>query len=160
MSEKEKELEIIKNRLLKAYSMTIEDQKKWSKKIKELEAIAAKLEDSIGQHFIDEEGIKFLISANKELSEKLSEQRWGDGIKKYFDQNPDVNELLNKVCMDVDDAFRIRSYTVLKLRLEKYKEAFKFVEKTYGDTKTFGARELTSDESKKIDKDLKQIGWV
>lgn len=158
--DKKKELETIKNRLSKAYSMTIEDQKKWTKKIRELEITAAKLEDCIGEHFIDEEGIKILISANKELSEKLSEQRWGEGIKKYFDENPKVNELLNKACKDVDEAFRTKSYTVLKLRLEKYKEIFKFVEKTYGDTKTFGARELTQDESKKVEKDLKQVGWV
>lgn len=154
------ELEIIKNRLSKAYSMTMAEQKKWSKKIKELEITAANLEEGIGEHFKDEEGIKLLISVNKALSEKLSEERWGDGIKKYFDENPKVNELLNKTCKDVDDAFRIRSYTVLKLKLEKYKEVFKFVEKTYGDTKALGARELTPDESKKIDKDLKQIGWV
>lgn len=158
--DKKRELETIKNRLSKAYSMTIQDQKKWTKKIRELEITAANLEASIGEHFKDQEGIKLLISANKELSEKLSEERWGDGIKKYFDENPKVNEFLNKACKDVDDAFMIRSYTVLKLRLEKYKEAFKFVEKTYADTKTTGARELTQDESKKVDKDLKQIGWV
>jgi len=158
--DKKSELEIIKNRLQKAYSMTIKEQKKWSKKIKELEVLSVKLEAGIGKHFLDEEGVKFLISANKEISRELSEQRWGDGIGKYFEENPEVNELLDRACCDIDYAFRIRSFTVLKLKLEKYKEAFKFVEKTYGDTKTLGIRELTPDESKKVDKDLEQIGWL
>ncbi|APM39891.1 hypothetical protein [Clostridium kluyveri] len=153
------ELEIIKKRLQKAYSMTIREQKKWSKKIKELEVLSVKLEKSTGKHFLDEEGVKLLISANKEISRELSEERWGDGIGKYFEENPEVNELL-EACSDIDYAFRIRSFTVLKLKIEKYKEAFKFVEKTYGDTKTLGIRELTPDESKKVDKDLEQIGWL
>ncbi|WP_333861603.1 hypothetical protein [Clostridium sp.] len=100
------ELEIIKSRLQKAYSMTIKEQKKWSKKIKELEVLSVKLEKSTGKHFLDEEGVKLLISANKEISRELSEERWGDGIGKYFEENPEVNELLDKACSDIDYAFR------------------------------------------------------
>lgn len=154
-----KELEIIKNRLEKAYSMTIEEQKKWLKQIQELEILAAKLEEDIGGGFNVEDGVKLLIAANKELSNELSSQRWGAGIEKYFDENREVTGLLDKACDDVDQAFRIKSSTVLKLRIEKYKDAFKFVEKTYADTKTSGLREMTPDEVKKIDKDLEQLGW-
>lgn len=159
-SDKKKELETIKNRLQKAYSMTIQEQKKWEKEINQLEALAAKLEGEIDQRFNDEYGIKLLIEANKELSNTLCEQRWGVGIAKYFDDNPKVYEIIDKACDDVDHAFRIKSSTVLKLRLEKYKAAYKFVEKTYADIKTLGYRKLTEDENKQIDKDFEQIGWT
>ena len=157
---KKNELEIIKNRLQKAYSMTIEDQKKWSRKINELEIEAARLEADLGIDFSDDDGVKLLIIANKELSKELSEQRWGAGIEKYLAENSKVRELLDKSCNDVDQAFTTKSLTVLILKIDKYKEAYKFVEKTYADSMTYGFRELTADESKKVDKDLEQIGWV
>lgn len=158
--DKEKELGIIKNRLQKAYSMTIEDQKKWYRKINELESDAARLEGELDVDFSDDDGVKLLIAANKELSKELSEQRWGAGIEKFFAENPKARELLDKACDDVDLAFRTKSLTVLILKLDKYKEAYKFVEKTYADSMTYGFRELTADESKKVNKDLEQIGWV
>ena len=158
--DKKKELEIIKNRLEKAYSMTIEDQKKWYRKINELETEAVKLEADLDFDFSDDDGINLLIAANKELSKELSEQRWGAGIEKYFTENPKVRELLDKACDDVDKAFRTKSLTVLILKIDKYKEAYKFVDKTYADSMIYGFRELTADESKKVNEDLEQIGWV
>lgn len=160
ISEKKKELELIKNRLTNAYSMTIEEQKKWIRKIKELEVNAAMLEKAIGEAFSDKEGINLLITANHELSRELSEHRWGKGMSEYLDENPKVNELLNKACEDVDKAFNIKSMIVLKIKIENYKKVFKFVEKTYADIKIKGFRELTPDENKKADKDLEQIGWL
>ena len=158
--DKKEELELVKSRLLKAYSMTIKEQKKWSKKIDELEILASKLEESIGEPFSDEEGVKLLVAANRKLSMELSKQRWGGNIEKYFKDNPKINELLDKTCRDVDQGFRVKSITVLKLKIEKYKEVFKFVEKTYADTKTLGLRELTPDESKRAHNDLQQISWI
>lgn len=157
---KKNELETVKSRLKKAYSMTNEEQKKWAKKIKELELLSVKLEQTCGIRFVDDKAFKLLIEANKELSKELSEQRWGKGIEKYFEDNPKVSELLDKACSDVDEAFKIKSMTVLKLKIEKYKEAYKFAEKTYAETKTLGCRELTPDEEMKVNRDLEQIGWL
>lgn len=158
--DKKNELEIVKRRLQKAYSMTNEDKKKWSKKIRELEVLSGKLEQAIGIRFTENKAVKLLIAANKELSMELAEDRWGEEIKKYFDDNPKVSELLDKACNDIDEAFKIKSMTVLKLKIEKYKEAFKFIEKTYAETKALGCRELTQDEEMKVNKDLEQIGWL
>ena len=157
--DKKNELEIIKIRLQKAYSMTIEEQKKWRKKIHELETATAKLEESIGEHFSDEEGIELLINANKELSIELSEKRWKADINKILEQNPKVNEMLNTACDEVDRAFGIKSIEVFKLKIDNYKKAFFFIEKSYADSFSLGVRELTPDEGKEINKDLDQIGW-
>lgn len=157
--DKKNELELIKNRLQKAYSMTIEEQKKWFKKIQELEEQTARLERELGYTFSEEEGIKLLINANKELSIELSKQRWKADIDNYLEKNTKVKELLDLACEEVDRGFKTKSITVLSLKVLEYKKALKFVEKTYEDNFTLGIRELTSDENKVINERLEQIGW-
>lgn len=157
---KKSEFEIIKSRLQKAYSMTLDEQKKWSKKIKELESQAATIESELGMSFNDDDGIKLLIKANKELSIKLTEYRWGADISKFLEENPKVKEVLDTACDEVDRAFGIKSMEVLKLKIDDYKKAFIFVEKSFAATCTLGLRELTLDESQAANRELNQIGWM
>lgn len=140
--------------------MTIGDQKRWSKKIKELESKAAELEMQAGDQFSYDECFNLLINANKELSLELSEKKWGKGIDEFLKDNSKVNEVLNRACDDLDRAFDIKSITVIKLRIKKYKEAYKFVEMAYSEARTSGFRELTADEINEEDKNLEQIGWI
>lgn len=155
-----KGLETIKNRLQKAYSMTTKEQKRWTKQIKELEAQAARLDEEAGDPFSDDKGLDLLIKANKELSKELLEEAWGDGINEFLKDNQSVNDILNKACDYMNKAFDIKSMTVIRLRIEKYKDAFRFIEKTYSASKTLGFRELTTDEEKEEEKNIEQIGWL
>lgn len=147
----EKQLEQIKQRLKKAYSLPKEEQAKWQKQIRELEQQAAKLQSLLGV-FDEDKALELLIKINKEIAIATAERRYGhnDDFKKFLKDNPQLDEKWETAMDSVNKAYKLKDWSYYETCIAKYRETFLEIDKLYAQTMTTGFRELTEEEAKQL----------
>lgn len=147
----EKQLEQIKQRLKKAYSLPKSEQIKWQKQIQELEAQAAKLQKALGI-FDEEKALELLLKTDREIAIATVERRYGytDDFRNFLKDNPSIAEKWDKSMKDVSKAYKLRDWGFFEECVKRYKTVSLEVDKLYTQAMTTGFRELTEEESKQL----------
>jgi hypothetical protein len=147
----EKQLEHIKERLQKAYSLPRSEQIKWQKQIQELERQAAKLQSMLGV-FDEDKALKLLVRTNKEIAIVTAERRYGytDDFKKFLRDNPHLDEKWEDAMQSVDKAYKLKDWNYYEKCIAKYKDTFLEIDKLYAQAMTTGFRELTHEEAQQL----------
>ncbi len=146
----EKQLEQIKQRLKKAYSLPKSEQIKWQKQIQELEAQAAKLQKALGI-FDEEKAVDLLVQTNREIAAQVTgKYGYDDNFKKFLQDNPQLEEKLSVAEDNVSKAYKLRDWAYFQECVAKYKETFLEIDKLYTQAMLTGFRELTEEENKQL----------
>lgn len=117
MNDKIKQLEHLKSRLKKAYSLPKSEQQKWKKEIEKIENEIAKLENELGI-FTPEKAEKLLLNTVKEIAEKLC---WKDlNLQEVYKKHPFLKEKEEEAEKRVDNAFKQGCLTALQNALNEY----------------------------------------
>ncbi len=143
---REQQIEHIKARLKKAYSLPLSEQIKWQKQIRELEQQLARLQSSIS--FDENKAIELLNQANKEILRACAEKRYGGDFYQFLNDNPEVANYIDTALLEIDRAYKLKDMDAFKQAIEQYKAAFVKVEELYQQAKTTGFRELLPSEEK------------
>ena len=142
---KQQQIEHIKARLKKAYSLPLSEQIKWKKQIQELEQQLARLQGSI---FDENKAIELLNQANKDILKACAEKRYGGDFYQFLNDNPEVANFIDTALLEIDRAFKLKDMDAFKQAIEQYKEAFIKVEELYQQSQETGFRELLPSEEK------------
>lgn len=142
---REQQIEHIKARLRKAYSLPVEEQKKWQKQIRELEEELARLQGNI---FDENKAIELLNQANKDILKTCAERRYGGDFYQFLKDNPTVWEHIDQALLEIDRAYKLKDMAAFKEAIVHYITAFTKVEELYQQSKTMGFRELLPSEDK------------
>jgi len=142
---KQQQIEHIKARLRKAYSLPVEEQKKWQKQIRELEEELARLQGNI---FDENKAIELLNQANKDILKTCAERRYGGDFYQFLNENPAVWEHIDQALFEIDRAFKLKDMEAYKKAIVNYIAAFTKVEELYQQSRETGFRELLSSEEK------------
>jgi len=117
MNDKIKQLEHLKSRLKKAYSLPKSEQQKWKKEIEKIENQIAKLESELGI-FTPEKAEKLLLNTVKQIAEKLC---WKDlNLQEVYKKHPFLKEKEEEAEKRVDNAFKQGCLTALQNALNEY----------------------------------------
>lgn len=117
MNDKIKQLEHLKSRLKKAYSLPKSEQQKWKKEIEKIENEIAKLENELGI-FTPEKAEKLLLNTVKQIAEKLA---WPEiDLDKFFEKHPTLRDREKEAEKKVDNAFKHGGLTALQTALSEY----------------------------------------
>lgn len=147
----EKQLEQIKQRLKKAYSLPKSEQIKWQKQIRDLENQAAKLQSMLGI-FDEEKAMEILLKTSREIVITTTERRYGNAndFKNFLGDNPQLDEKWQAAMSNVIRAFRIKDWSYYETCIAKYKETSLEIDKLYAQAMTTGFRELTEEEYRQL----------
>jgi hypothetical protein len=146
----EKQLEQIKQRLKKAYSLPKSEQIKWQKQIRELEQQAAKLQSILGI-FDEDKAVDLLVQTNREIVAQVTgKYGYDDNFKKFLQDNPQLEEKLSVAEDNVSKAYKLKDWSYYETCIAKYRETFLEIDKLYTQAMTTGFRELTEEESKQL----------
>ena len=147
----EKQLEQIKQRLKKAYSLPKSEQIKWQAQIRELENQAAKLQSKLGI-FDEEKALELLVKTDKEIAMATAERRYGytDSFQKFLRDNPQLDKKWEDAMEAINRAYKLKDWHCYTKSVVKYKETFLEIDKLYTQAMLTGFRELTEEENKQL----------
>lgn len=129
-----KQLELLKSRLKKAYSLPFEVQEKWKDEIEKLEQKANILRTKLGITFDEDKASEMLINTNKEII-KLLKGNYGNGeFNKFLDNNKEAEKLWNETD-EINVAFKLKDRDYFKECLKKYKENILKVDEMYATSR-------------------------
>lgn len=143
---RKQQIEHIKARLKKAYSLPLSEQIKWKKEIQKLEAELARLQGNIA--FDENKAFELLNQANKEILRICAEKRYGGDFYQFMRDNPAVTQYLDEALNAIDNTFKQKDMEGFKRAIEQYKAAFIKIEELYQQSRTMGFRELLPSEEK------------
>lgn len=144
---REQQIEHIKARLKKAYSLPLSEQIKWKKQIRELEQQLARLQGSTSS-FDEQQAIELLNQANKDILKTCAERRYGGDFYQFLKDNPTVWEHIDQALLEIDRAFKLKDMQAFKKAIVQYIAAFTKVEELYRQSRETGFRELLPSEEK------------
>lgn len=146
----EKQLEQIKQRLKKAYSLPKSEQIKWQKQIRELEQQAAKLQSILGI-FDEDKAVDLLVQTNREIAAQVTgKYGYDDNFKKFLQDNPQLEEKLSVAEDNVSKAYKLRDWAYFQECITKYKETMLEIDRLYTQEMTTGFRELVEEEVQQL----------
>ena len=149
----EKQLEQIKQRLKKAYSLPKSEQIKWQKQIRELEQQAAKLQSILGI-FDEDKAVDLLVQTNREIAAQVTgKYGYDDSFKKFLKDNPQLDEKWETAEDNVSKAYKLRDWAYFQECITKYKETILGIDRLYTQEMTTGFRELTKEEVQQLNID-------
>lgn len=145
---KQQQIEHIKARLKKAYSLPLSEQIKWKKQIQQLEQELARLQGSIS--FDENKAIELLNQANKDILKTCAERRYGGDFYQFLKDNPTVWAHIDQALLEIDRAFKLKDMQAFKKAIVQYIAAFTKVEELYRQSRETGFRELLPSEEKEL----------
>lgn len=149
----EKQLEQIKQRLQKAYSLPKSEQIKWQKQIRELEQQAAKLQSILGI-FDEDKAVDLLVQTNREIVAQVTgKYGYDDNFKKFLQDNPQLEEKLSVAEDNVSKAYKLKDWEYFQECITKYKETILEIDRLYTQEMTTGFRELVEEEVQQLNID-------
>lgn len=149
----EKQLEQIKQRLKKAYSLPKSEQIKWQKQIRELEQQAAKLQSILGI-FDEDKAVDLLVQTNREIAAQVTgKYGYDDNFQKFLQDNPQLEEKLSVAEDNVSKAYKLRDWAYFQECVAKYKETILEIDRLYTQEMTTGFRELVEEEVQQLNID-------
>lgn len=149
----EKQLEQIKQRLKKAYSLPKSEQIKWQKQIRELEQQAAKLQSILGI-FDEDKAVDLLVQTNREIAAQITgKYGYDDNFKKFLQDNPQLEEKLSVAEDNISKAYKLRDWAYFQECVAKYKETILKIDRLYTQKMTTGFRELVEEEVQQLNID-------
>ncbi|WP_026486823.1 hypothetical protein [Caldanaerobius polysaccharolyticus] len=120
MNDKIKQLEHLKSRLKKAYSLPFAEQQKWQKQIKELEDQVSTLERELGL-FSEDKAINLMTAAMY----KVAELAWDDfNLLGFFKKHPDIEQRYTNAEDKVNQAFKTGGISYFEKALQEYIDIF------------------------------------
>jgi len=149
----EKQLEQIKQRLKKAYSLPKSEQIKWQKQVRELEQQVAKLQSILGI-FDEDKAVVLLVQTNREIAAQVTAKYgYDDNFKKFLQDNPQLEEKLSVAEDNVSKAYKLRDWGYFHECVAKYKETMLEIDRLYTQEMTTGFRELVEEEVQQLNID-------
>jgi len=149
----EKQLEQIKQRLKKAYSLPKSEQIKWQKQVRELEQQVAKLQSILGI-FDEDKAVVLLVQTNREIAAQVTAKYgYDDNFKKFLQDNPQLEEKLSVAEDNVSKAYKLRDWGYFQECVAKYKETMLEIDRLYTQEMTTGFRELVEEEVQQLNID-------
>jgi len=149
----EKQLEQIKQRLKKAYSLPKSEQIKWQKQIRELEQQAAKLQSILGI-FDEDKAVDLLVQTNREIAAQVTgKYGYDDNFQKFLQDNPQLEEKLSVAEDNVSKAYKLKDWEYFQECITKYKETILEIDRLYTQEMTTGFRELVEEEVQQLNID-------
>ena len=119
-----KQLELLKSRLKKAYSLPFEVQEKWKDEIEKLEQKANILRTKLGITFDEDKASEMLINTNKEIIKLLKGNYGNKEAEKLWNETDEINV-----------AFKLKDRDYFKECLKKYKENILKVDEMYATSR-------------------------
>lgn len=117
MNNKIKQLEYLKSRLKKAYSLPLSEQQKWKKQIEELENEISQIENELGI-YTQEKAEKLLLQAIEKLATSLI---WPDvDFDEFFAKYPELGKRQKEAEQKVNTTFKTGGLTVFEKALKDY----------------------------------------
>ncbi|MEW8997916.1 MAG: hypothetical protein AB2462_08945 [Thermoanaerobacter sp.] len=121
MNNKIKQLEYLKSRLKKAYSLPLSEQQKWKKQIEELENEISQIENELGIYTQDK-ALKLLMQAIQKLSASLAWE--GINFNEFFTKYPELGKKQKEAETKVEKVFKTGGLTVFEKALKDYIDVY------------------------------------
>ena len=128
--EVKKQLELLKKRLKKAYSLPLSVQEKWQEEIEKLENQANILRTKLGIGFDEDKAVEMLIDTNRKIAMTIIGDYGSGNFNKFLNSNSEANKLWNET-LEIDIAYKLKDIEYFNKCLEKYKNDILAIDKMY-----------------------------
>lgn len=125
-----KQLELLQNRLKKAYSLPESEQEKWRNEIEELENQSNILRTQLGIRFDEDKAIGLLIQTNIEMCKELKSNYGAGEFQSFLKNNPRANKIWNRT-NEVNVAYKLRDMKYFQKCLLEYKNNILEIDEMY-----------------------------
>lgn len=125
-----KQLELLKKRLKKAYSLPLSVQEKWQEEIEKLENQANILRTKLGIGFDEDKAVEMLIDTNRKIAMTIIGDYGSGNFNKFLNSNSEANKLWNET-LEIDIAYKLKDIEYFNKCLEKYKNDILAIDKMY-----------------------------